>query len=689
MVMRWGACLCGLLLWGVAAALAPSPAGAVVDDPDLDSRGDYTYNVDTDAGVVRVSVRLAVTADRPDEPVANGVYQYYYDGYAMLIPAAAENVTVIDASGTTLQTAREEVDEFTDLLTIDFRRSIFYRQTADLTVAYGLPAGDAGSDSIVRVNPAYVSFAAWTSPNLEEATVSVELPASFNDESNTAVPFVTERTDSGQMLVADEIDPESYYALVSLVNTEGLQVERLPLPPGLGASGDAQEIEVRYWPGDDAWRDHVAEGIEEGLPALGSLIGRPWPLTGDLQVTESFAPVLYGYAGWYDSESQAITITDLQDDHILYHELAHVWLNRELFADRWILEGLAELFAAETAASLGEARPEPATVSLDDDNAIALSHFDQPSTEAQEAWGYDASWHVMEQVEDEIGLDGLALVIEAAATRQLSYPGDTDDGNTMRSAPDWRQFLDLAENIQNVDEGPLTVMVEQWVLDSGNPRALAQLDARSEARPRYRALAEVGGEWAPPTGIRQDMTQWRFDDATEAMEAAEAALERRDELRTVVEPTSAPLPEALEMLYETTDDDYDALEASLERAEEAGAEIRQSHDATVRSRSILERVGLLGTDVQGEQAQAVDAFAEGQLSAAVTEADEVDRLIDDASRQGLLRIGLTLVGLLLVVGIIAGIRRALRRRRPGPRSPIVSLDDLPDPHPVPLEPRSH
>ena len=51
----------------------------------------------------------------------------------------------------------------------------------------------------------------------------------------------------------------------------------------------------------------------DGLPALEELIGRPWPVDGDLDIIETVAPYLYGYAGWYDGALGQIEIGDELD----------------------------------------------------------------------------------------------------------------------------------------------------------------------------------------------------------------------------------------------------------------------------------------------------------------------------------------------------------------------------------------
>lgn len=673
----------------VGVVLFGTPVGAVVDDPDLDSSGDYRYDVDTADGVVRVTIDLVVTADKPDQTVDDGVYQYYFNGFNLLVPAAAESLAVTDGSGVALDVDTEPVDDYTDLLAINFRRNLFYRQSTRITVSYVLVAGDADSDSIVRVNPASVSFAAWTSPNLEAATVSVELPADFVDQSLTDVPFTVRPEDTGRALYADGIDPEDYYALVSLTNDDELIVERLEVadviddPQDLDGSG---AIVVRYWPGDESWRDHVLEGVGDGLPAMIELIGRPWPIEEELVITESFAPVLYGYAGWYDSRTETIEVTDVPDDHVLYHELTHIWFNNNMFTDRWINEGLAELFAAETERAVTGNRPTPPPI--DEANPlIALSTFDGPLTEREELFGYRASWHVMERFAAEIGVEGLARIIEAADNRALSYTGDDvgEADGVATGAIDWRRFLDLAENVDGSNDGRLTQLVRDWVLGAPEAARLSDtLDQRRQSRDRYARLEEAGDEWAPPVGVRRTLTHWGFDRADQQMTAAEEALDRRADLVRTVSPAGADLPSDLETLYEKSDDDFDDLDNALADTEQAADELREAHDAIEADRSILQRIGLLGTDLDRERSEAAEAFGDGRLKTAAAESNEIDELIDDATVNGAIRSATAVLALLVLAAIVWFIVRRRRRRRRGrsggPPAPIAApMESWPPP----------
>lgn len=649
-----------------------TPVSAVVDEPDVDSSADYTYVINPEAGVVEVRIELEVIADKPNRTTSNGTFRYYFSGYRLLIPHEAENLRVTNDRGVELAHEREATEEeLSDVLSVEFTGYIYYRQRARLVIEFSLSAGTAGSDNIVRINPAYASFSAWTSPLLEQATVTIELPAGYDDRSRGATTFAVEADQVGQRLIAADVDPESYYSLVSVVNDDALEVDVIDLAGTIALADESARstIRVRSWPGDDGWRNYVVNGVEETVPTLVELIGQPWPIEEDLTITESFTPYLDGYAGWYNTETDVIEVGDEQNEHVLAHELAHVWFHPELFAHRWITEGLADLYAAEAIAIRSGERSSPPEVSRTDPAAIPLDHFDRVSQPDEERWAYAASWFLMEEIVEDIGLDGMAAVIESAQKRELSYPGDGEP-ETVRSAADWHRFLDLVENLQGVDQGPTTDLIQEWVLsDEGVGRSNNKLiEDRGRARARYFDLAEQGDRWAMPLAVRNAMMFWQFAKADDLLDDAERILDDRDELLDTIAPTGATLPSEIEVLYETDDRAFD--EAFL-AAVEAGNELREASDLASAGHSVIERIGLIGTDLEGETSDAVAAFNTSHMDRAIKEANQVDRLVGDAAETGQLRLAIStaIVALLLAAVWVLGFRPRPVPSSPSPQAP--------------------
>ena len=343
----------------VVALTAAVPAGAVVDDPDVDTAARYLYQVDPVAGEVEVTIEFDFTADKPNRTTDTGFFQYYFDGTVLAVPADIRDLSVTDGSGRELSVEIDDSVAGIDQLLIDFRSSVFYRQTAELEIRFTLPGGPPRGDELTRVNPAYASFEAWVDPRLEEATVTVAAPVGFVDRSTGSDPFDRGPARTGEdgvevVFEASGIDPEDYWSAVSLARDAELVRQDVVI--------DGIDIELQAWPGDEEWSRFVVDNLERGLPTLVDEVGLPWPIDGDLTIIESYTPYLNGYAGWYDLRTDEIEIGDEFDAHVMFHEVSHVWFNGELFDQRWITEGLADEFGAEVVEAVGEERPTPPVI---------------------------------------------------------------------------------------------------------------------------------------------------------------------------------------------------------------------------------------------------------------------------------------------------------------------------------------
>lgn len=652
--------LCLLLLPLILLFVSSSGAGAVVDDPDVDTAATYTYLVDPGAGVVKVTVELAVTADKPNLNLADGsFYEYYFDGYFFLVPSVAEELTVLDSAGRTLDYAVEEESEDFKVLRIDFVRNIFYRQTSNITLTFDLPGDAVRSDELARVNEAYAGFSVWVDPQLEQASVEVIIPDGFEDSSTGTDRFSVDQTEDGSSrFFVTDVDPEEFWAIASLSRESSLVETELEV--------DGYQIRIRSWPGDDAWTDHVVDSLENGLPNLIDSVGLDWPIDDELTIVESYSPYILGFAGWYDPRINEIEIGDELDDHVVFHELSHVWFNEGLFDYRWITEGLADEFAAHVVAAGGEDLPDPPRILQVNDNAQPLNEWREYSGVVEtEIWAYGASWTVTRAVVDRVGIDVLSEVVKAAANDEISYLGDADP-EPGREKKDWRLYLDLIENRGDVDDGEIADLFQSWVLAEGQ---MPFLEDRAASRERYLLLEETGDTWAPPLGVRTELTDWKFSAAEEAMDNSFQLLEQRTSLLNVLEPLDAAMPVGLEESYESAAS-FTEADATMADAIDVGRTLAASQTKLTDADSLFERIGSIGTDLPVALDAAVQTYESGDTEKATRQAGELDSAVEGLARTGLYRVAIAagLLLLLLVLFVLIFRRRRSRRRHNNPQS---------------------
>lgn len=625
-----------------------------MEDPDVNTSAAYVYRVDPAAGTVVATINLAVTADKASRTSVAGVYDYYFTGYGLLVPVEAEHLTVTDQGGNPLSFEVDrtyEADGFV-LVELAFRRNIFNGQTANVVVSYSLGDAKPRSDSLARVNAAYAGFEAWTSPDLETATVTIVTPLGFEQ---VAAGFGSmDVTTQGEELhfVAPDVDPEFYWEVLSLARESELVAQDLEV--------DGNAIRLKAWPGDQDWSDHVSTTVAQHLPDLIDTVGLEWPVPGRLTIIESFTPYLAGYGGWYDSSTETIEIGDELDQHLVFHEISHVWFNSELFDERWITEGLADTFAAEMVAKTGGERPEPTNTSLLDDAALDLNRWSDFASDADvESWAYGASWTVMDAVAEEIGIEGLANLVQAASNDRIAYVGDADP-ESERGRHDWRLFLDLAQNQNPESADELLELLSQWVLTD---RQEDGLEEREASRAGYEALVTAGDGWAPPLALREAMAEWRFGDADELAQTASSLIADRDALTELLAPVGAALPIELEAAYESAQTDLVEATETMRRVEASGAKIREAHDAIIGATGVLDRIGLLGSGVAEKLDAAVVDLESGDHDGVASGSAEITQTISAAGTAGVIRIATALAVAILSLVFLRIIRR--RGQRPG------------------------
>lgn len=644
-------------------------APAAVDGLDVTTA--TTYEIDPGDREVRVGVDITAVNRLAD----SAGLRYYYPAVDLALQPEATSITA-DQSGARDHTTTQARTGYR-LLSIRFQSQLYAGESASVHLDFVLPAGAPRSTSSVRVGAAYSAFVAWAFG--DRGTVEVDVPGGFT--VTTSGNRLADRTlgDGQHTLSATVADPTAWYAWIDARNDAALTSEALKLP------GDEQVV-VRSWPEDAAWRRRVAQTLTSGIPVLLKKIGLPWPVSGQLTVLEVSNAMLEGYAGFYSASTHEITVSEDLNPLTIVHEASHAWFNASLFTDRWITEGLANEYAYRTLKAIGVSASGPPDTRTSSPVAFPLDTWGPPAPiktrtqDTREQWAYDASWTVMREVVDEVGERGMARVFAAAEAGTTAYPGaGTPEAATLPA--DWRRFVDLAEEVGGGTG--VAEIIAPWVL---TPAERAELAPRRAARTAYHALVASGAGWAAPTVVRMDLDGWDFAAAQDAMVDATRALRERDAIRTTAAAEGLKVPTPLKGAYEGATD-----AAALARAADDEASLRRALDtvaaadaAVAAPRDGLVALGLLGSDPAATLAAARRAWEAGDAPAAQAQASAVTDQIAVAADAGRLRLVSIVAGALalaLLVGVVAAARRRARRAQQ-PAEPAAAVPVAPDPSPI-------
>jgi len=652
-----------------------------------------TYRVDAPKAAVHVTLDIRATNLKP----STATTYYYFDTITLGVPDEAKGVAA-SANGGRLTVTTKARDGYRQVVVHTPR--LLYHETHSTQLRFDLPGGKPRSDSPMRIGRAHAAFTAWAFGDPGRADVRIVLPSSFDADVHgwpdelANQPRSTARGGLRTFAVDDLKDPDHWYATIDASDDEALTDVSLDLSD--------KAVTVHAWPEDRIWSDRVASVLRSGLPRLETAIGLPWPVDGDLAVSEVSTEEIGGYGGQYDPSSDEIQVSEDLDPHVIVHEAAHAWFNRSVFAQRWINEGLADEYAAQVVALNEATDPEPPPRVV----PISAGHFDlndwpppsriDDATRVTENFGYDASWFVIHELVTEVGDARMRAVFAAASARRLAYLGSTPAETAKTVTPDWRRFLDLVETVGG-STGASKLFADYVVTDTEAP----ELTERAAARARYQQLLADGADWLPGILVRKPMSDWDFEDASTAIDEAEAVLADRDKLRATVADLGLAFPANLEPVYETADsaDDLDGLRTRIAQWQSAADAIRSARDRLAARRPVVTSLGLIGTEPEAEYRAALAAFASGDDRAAVGGSAATLTLLsgaEDLGRQRALAgasVGLLVILLLVVLVAFLLYRRRSRRRAKielastagtAPEAPLeIAFEPSPSPEPTP------
>jgi hypothetical protein len=631
------------------------PAGARATHGGLVVVTETRYDVFPDEGRVHVTIDAVATSHEPD--TAQG--RTFYSGVSFAVPPNAQGVSA-RSGNLALPVTIEEQNEAYSGVAVEFSRGVFFGQSYAYQVQFDLldPGGVSGRD--LRIGPSLVAFPVWGfgTGNEPGSRVAVALPPGYRPSVQGGPMELQVGPDGGAVLVASPADPLSFFAYVSADRPGAFSDTTLELE----LDGKPATILVRAWEDDVDWGARTTDLLTDGFPALRELIGLPYPLRGRLTVEEAAVSRLGEYAGTFNEVTGVIRIRYDADAYVALHEAAHVWFNGRLWESRWINEGFAELYAVAAGDAIGA---EGFTYELSDDlleHRIPLDEWGAVGVEdlAVEDFAYAASYELAEEILERAGTETLGRVWVAADEGHAAYQPAHDDepviGARFRQ-PEWQRLLDLLEERSGE---PFADLWESWVLAPSDARLL---DARAAARERYAEVVAAAGAWELPDDIREQMGDWEFNAAVDQLAVAVEVLAHREAIAARAAELELAPPDDLRRAFEGGSGLDDAIDeaaaqlASLDMLDRAA-------DVLATEPTILESIGLLGTEPQAQLTDARASFEEGELEEADAAARRAVDLRAEAAELGTARVVLTGGGILLLDGLALVALSAVHLRRP-------------------------
>lgn len=629
-----------------------------------------TYEVVPDDAMVFVTIEVEATNAAPSTTKGNLRTRYFYEGFYLPLPLEAENVVALDEGRDAQITFEDSEDGSYQIALVQFRSKLFYNRSRSVTVTYEIPGGEPRSEDVTRINPAFVALSLYAYGDPENAEVRLLGLEDFEvtlDGSHLRL----ETDDEGREVRVDRniVNPPDWFVWVTAVNDEGLSVTDHTFAN--------QAVRIRAWPGDDEWFNSVSDTLDLGLPALMDVIGLGWPVEETLVVTQSVAPNLFGFGGWYFVDEDEIEIGESVDRAVVLHEASHAWFNDSLFTERWIGEGLAEEVASIVLREVFDERQFPEVISRLDSSAVKLNAWELPSfrtelSDAREAYGYNASWSVIYDVAGEIGQDALADVLEYADSDRIAYVGRSD-AESWTDPDDWRRLLDLFEEVGG-SESATGIFVEFVVRTD----QIDEMESRTEARRKYEAFQEATGRQAPYL-IRRSMSDWNFEDAIARMDDGLAVYE--SELALIARAADVGLTtlDVFSLDFEMSRGSFSAVSSAINQYESALDALIESEAVVAADRGRLTEIGLWRAGDPREHLDAARAaYERGDVDSVSIHAALAQQSLAEAEIAGRQRAvyagGVAGFFGLVVVGLV--IRAVVKRRRGRAAGRVDSAVDL-------------
>lgn len=579
------AALAAIVALGVSALALQHGASTAFADGLLRIESEITYDVRPDSGPVSVEWDVELENNDPSTQARDFGTVFFYESVSLPILSGASGVQATGPNGGPLFVSVQGTDNGTvDVATVSFDHELYFGDQYAFTLSYDLTG--ARSDALL-VTEAYVYIPAIVAGDASRVFIVTSSDPAW---AVTVEPFQCAFLGGGSFRCGGSEDAQ-VAAFVEVTRPDALRSIDASAPL---AAGDIN-LTIGYYPGEEAWAEHIRELTISALPALEDLFGFPYDGSRRLSIAERGRQEIAGYEGTFGCRATGciIGISPVADDHTALHELAHLWTQR--FEKRWLAEGLAEFMSERAADELGSlAGPRdayvPDTVALQLDEWGQVQYLIGAGEDdlRREDTGYYESRRFFELLEETVGLQ--AIQGANAAAVELS-------------GVDSKNYLDLLEEASGA-------RLDTLFLDDVFPESFAPvLEQRRSVRAQAsetRAVLEAEG-FGLPERVDTMIAAWKFDSAQELLDEASRAL-----------------------------DSY-----------------ASARDAVDGSRSFWTKIGLLGQDPDRALRDANASMRDADYARAQERAEQAESIIDGAGRNALIRV-LAGTGILALVVLVVG-----------------------------------
>jgi hypothetical protein len=649
----------GLLGLPAAGDLAPTVRAA---GPSLTMIGAATYDVRPASHLVHVTIQLSVTNHLADTVIIRRTFSRVEVTVPPTTthPSATAGTKKVPVSVVS-RTASQAV------LSVGLGGALGAGHTTSVTLAFDLPDPGGKPNRAIRVGASLVTFPVWAFGSAGQAgsKVVVRFPAGYDVRvvaGTLGAPVVA--ADGSVSLTSGPIaDPLAFNAVVAADRPSSFVETKLDLEIG----DQPVSLVVRAWPDDATWGTRMTKLIRSSLPLLAAEIGLPYqPNTPVVAVEEALPRSIDGYAATYQPDQGTIQIAYTADDTIAIHELAHLWFDGSLFADRWIDDGFAIFYGNRVAQQLKlRPRDESITPALaaaatplntwSGADATADATSETPASALADRYGRAAAVTIAGRLYALVGASSLQAVWQAASGREAAYQpaGQVLPSLVSAGPPDWRGLLDLISERTGTDATSL------WSSLVVTPAEQSILATRTAARSQYAVLRTRAAGWAVPQAVLDALNAWQFGTASDLLTALDQLLDQRDRIAADAAAANLSPPSTIQTVFEQGA----AATAQTEAANELQViqAISTAASSEPSAPSLIDQIGLIGVDPAGDLSAAGTAFSSGDMAAARSRALAADEAWSAASDSGGFRVRVAIASFLVAAVILGFVISQLRR----------------------------